>query len=127
MRAGATILPATSRTSLAERPSPIAATLPLAKAMSVTLSRACDGSTSRPPFKTKSFISVLSHPAHDFCQHSGARQGYAFEAQPLGHQPQLLAHGPAAFRGMVARLEMGGMDQQLRVGAVGLEVDPRHH
>src|SRR6266550_3623054 len=125
MRPGETILPVTSRTSLAERLAPIAETLPSANAMSATLSRACEGSTSRPPFKTKSFISVLSHPAHGFRQRSGPRQRDALQPQPVGHQPQLLAQRPGDFSGVMARLEMGGMDQQLRVGAVGLEIDPR--
>src|SRR5687767_8009035 len=95
--------------SLAERLSPIAATLPPAKAMSVTLSIACDGSTMRPPFNTRSFIFSPYHP---------------LQSQPVGHQAQFLAERSGDLSRIDTILDMHGVGEQLAVGAVGLEVDP---
>src|SRR5689334_8793954 len=117
--------------------------------MSVTLSSPCAGSTTRPPFNTRSFIlpfpvvlsaakdliaackrheilrfaqddnlpvrapracRCLSHPAHGFRQCSGARQGDAFEAEPVGHQAQLLAQRTRDLSCFVVRLEMRRVD-----------------
>src|SRR5215510_6805925 len=123
MRPGVTILPVTSRTLLPERLAPIAATLPPAKAMSVTLSSPCDGSMTRPPFKTRSFIVLLSHLAHGFRQRPRARQPNAIEAEPIGHQPQFLAQWSGHVTCLGPGLEVGRMDQQGRRRAIRLEVE----
>src|SRR5262249_28274700 len=117
------------------RLSPIAATLPSAKAISVTLFRPCDGSTTRPPLNTRSFIRLpcpsarllpaLSHPGHGFRQRARAGQGYVFEAEPVRHQTQLVAQRFRDLGWVLAVFEMGCMDDKRRVGAVGLEIDAR--
>src|SRR2546423_4836405 len=95
--------------SLPERLSPIAATLPPANAMSVTLSIACDGSTMRPPFNTRSFIRSLYHP---------------LQPQPVGHQAQLLAQRTSDLSRIDTVLEMHGVGEKPAAGAIGLEIDP---
>src|SRR5476651_2054239 len=101
--------------SVPERLSPIAATLPPAKAMSVTLSMPCDGSTILPPFKTRSFMSALvvlhalrstgdqcrtkfpSLAAHHPAKRTGTRQRQLLEAEPVGHEAQFLAQRTGNF------------------------------
>ena len=57
---------------------------------------------------------------HRLTQRAFARQGQAFQSQPVGHQTQFFAERAGHFHDVIAWLEMGGVDQQARGGAVGL-------
>src|SRR5947209_8268524 len=76
--------------------------------MSVTLSIACDGSITRPPFNTRSFIVSPYH---------------ALQSQPVGHQAQLVAQRTGDLSLLDTVLDVHGVGEKPAIGAIGLQVD----